>query len=139
MARESYGQRRRKILFRSHGVNGRMEDGSGDMNPLGTTLENSTASTLTEESTWATPRPLGDDIVSNRDRTTAFLLVGIAVLVAGMAWMVIWYRGRADRKNRNAAPRAGRELDEVLVDNDDSAVTVFNRGYLGDDEAHSGA
>ena len=49
------------------------------------------------------------------------------------------YRGRADRKNRNAAPRAGRELDEVLVDNDDSAVTVFNRGYLGDDEAHSGA
>lgn len=115
-----------------------MEDGSGDPFPI-VTQENSTATTLTEQSTWATPRPLGDDIVSNRDRTTAFLLVGIAVLVAGMAWMVIWYRGRADRKNRNAAPRAGRELDEVLVDNDDSAVTVFNKGYLGDDEAHSNA
>lgn len=138
MARESYGQRRRRALFRSHSVTGRMEDGSGDPFPI-VTQENSTATALTEQSTWATPRPLGDDIVSNRDRTTAFLLVGIAVLVAGMAWMVIWYRGRADRKNRNAAPRAGRELDEVLVDNDDSAVTVFNKGYLGDDEAHSNA
>ena len=126
-------------MSRSHSVTRRMEDGSGDLNPLGTTLENSTATALAEQSTWATPRPLGEDIVSSRDRTTAFLLVGIAVLVAGMAWMVIWYRGRADRKNRNAAPRVGRELDEVLVDNDDSAVTVFNRGYLGDDEAHSSA
>lgn len=138
MARESYGVRRRKVLFTWHGATERMEDGSGDLNPLGTE-ENSTAIALTEQSTWATPRPLGDDIVSNRDRTTAFLLVGIAVLVAGMAWMVIWYRGRADRKNRNAAPRVGRELDEVLVDHDDSAVTVFNRGYLGDDKRHSNA
>lgn len=115
-----------------------MEDGSGDQSPL-VIQENSTATAITEQSTWATPRPLGDDIVTSRDRTTAFLLVGIGVLVAGMAWMVIWYRGRVDRKNRNAAPRAGRELDEVLVNNDDSAVTVFNKGYLGDDEANSSA
>ena len=125
-------------MFRSHHVAGGMEDGSGDLTPL-VTQQNPTAIAHTEQSTWATPRPLGDDVVSNRDRTTAFLLVGIAVLVAAMAWMVIWYRGRTDRKNRNAAPRVERELDEVLVDHNDSAVTVFNRGYLGDDEGHTNA
>lgn len=70
-----------------------------------------------ETSTWATLEPL--DVPYN-ERTTAFLLVGLFVLVGCGVWLIFWVRAR---QNRIAGQRG---IDEALVQRDEA----FNPVYL---------
>jgi hypothetical protein len=94
-----------------------MEDdtGSGDLSPQNTTTTNPPP----ETTTWATQQPL--DVPYN-DKTTAFLLVGLLVLVACGIWLIFWVRARQSRKRGRATAGISANL---MQEND-----TFSPDYL---------